>query len=106
VSEAKRLKPLEDENAKLKKLLAEQMLDAAALDFVHDQLACGRRLRIPRRASMRSKRGAPPPLTAILRTTYSPSLMVPTRYDKTAIWASNGQTEWRSPTRISSISSW
>lgn len=31
VSEAKRLKALEDENAKLKKLLVEQMLDAAAL---------------------------------------------------------------------------
>ncbi|AYM13930.1 hypothetical protein At1D1108_43040 [Agrobacterium tumefaciens] len=31
VSEAKRLKALEDKNAKLKKLLAEQMLDAAAL---------------------------------------------------------------------------
>ena len=31
VSDAKRLKPLEYENAKLKKLLAEQMLDAAAL---------------------------------------------------------------------------
>jgi hypothetical protein len=31
VSEAKRLKQLEDENAKPKKLLAEQMLDAAAL---------------------------------------------------------------------------
>jgi putative transposase len=31
VSEAKRLKQLEDENAKLKKLLAEQILDAAAL---------------------------------------------------------------------------
>jgi putative transposase len=31
VSEAKRLKQLEDENAKLKELLAEQMLDAAAL---------------------------------------------------------------------------
>ena len=31
VSEAKRLKQLEDENAKLKKLLAEQMLDAAAM---------------------------------------------------------------------------
>lgn len=31
VSEAKRLKALEDENAKLKMLLAEQMLDAAAL---------------------------------------------------------------------------
>ena len=31
VSEAKRLKQLEDENAKLKKLLDEQMLDVAAL---------------------------------------------------------------------------
>ena len=31
VSEAKRLRQLQDENAKLKKLLAEQMLDAAAL---------------------------------------------------------------------------
>ncbi len=31
VSEAKRLKELEDENAKLKKLLADQMLDAAAM---------------------------------------------------------------------------
>jgi putative transposase len=31
VSEAKRLKQLEDENAKLKKLLAEQMLAAAAM---------------------------------------------------------------------------
>jgi hypothetical protein len=31
VSEAKRLKAFEEENAKLKKLLAEQMLDAAAL---------------------------------------------------------------------------
>jgi putative transposase len=31
VSEAKRLRALEEENAKLKKLLADQMLDAAAL---------------------------------------------------------------------------
>ncbi len=31
VSEAKRSKALEDENTRLKKLLAEQMLDAAAL---------------------------------------------------------------------------
>lgn len=31
MSEAKLLKALEDENAKLKKLLAEQMLDTAAL---------------------------------------------------------------------------
>lgn len=31
VSDAKRLKALEDENAKLRKLLADQMLEAAAL---------------------------------------------------------------------------
>jgi putative transposase len=31
VSDARRLKALEEENAKLKKLLAEQMLDASAL---------------------------------------------------------------------------
>ncbi len=31
VSDAKRLKALEDENARLKKLLAEQMLDVAAM---------------------------------------------------------------------------
>ena len=31
VSEAKRLRALEDENAKLKRLLAEQMLDIAAM---------------------------------------------------------------------------
>jgi putative transposase len=31
VSDAKRLRVLEDENAKLKKLLAESMLDASAL---------------------------------------------------------------------------
>ena len=31
VSEARRLKSLEDENRKLKKLLAEQMLDVATL---------------------------------------------------------------------------
>jgi putative transposase len=31
VSEAKRLRALEDENAKLKRLLAEQMLDVAAM---------------------------------------------------------------------------
>jgi putative transposase len=34
VSEAKRLKQLEDENAKLKKLLAEQMLDAALRELL------------------------------------------------------------------------
>jgi putative transposase len=31
VSDAKRLKALEDENSKLKKLLADQMLEASAL---------------------------------------------------------------------------
>jgi len=31
VSDAKRLKALEDENARLKKLLAEQMLEAATM---------------------------------------------------------------------------
>ena len=36
VSEARRLKALEDENAQLKKLLAEQMLDMAAM---HDLLS-------------------------------------------------------------------
>jgi putative transposase len=34
VSEAKRLRALEDENSKLKKLLADQMLDNAALKAV------------------------------------------------------------------------
>lgn len=34
VSEAKRLRQLEDENAKLKKLLAEQMLDVAAMRVI------------------------------------------------------------------------
>ena len=34
VSEAKRLRALEDENAKLKRLLADQMLDNAALKAV------------------------------------------------------------------------
>ena len=36
VSDAKRLKALEEENAKLKKLLAESMLDQAALKAVRD----------------------------------------------------------------------
>jgi putative transposase len=34
VNEARRLRALEDENAKLKKLLADQMLDNAALKAV------------------------------------------------------------------------
>jgi putative transposase len=38
VSEAKRLKALEEENAKLKKLLAEQMMDVATL---REMLAMG-----------------------------------------------------------------
>jgi putative transposase len=37
VSEAKRLKAPEVENAKLKKLLAEQMLDAPALRELHSK---------------------------------------------------------------------
>ncbi|QNQ41347.1 IS3 family transposase [Brucella intermedia] len=41
VSEAKRLKALEEENAKLKKLLAEQMLDAAALRELLSQKMVG-----------------------------------------------------------------
>ena len=41
MSEAKRLKQLEDENAKLKKLLAEQVLDVAALREVLSK-KCGR----------------------------------------------------------------
>lgn len=37
VSDARRLKALEDENAKLKKLLAEQMLDNAMLKDVNSK---------------------------------------------------------------------
>jgi putative transposase len=51
VSEAKRLKQLEDENAKLKKLLAEQMLDAAALRELLSKKWEGRRQARRRRAS-------------------------------------------------------
>ncbi len=47
VSEAKRLKALEEENAKLKKLLAEQMLDVAAL------------------RELLSKKGLPPSVTLL-----------------------------------------
>jgi hypothetical protein len=43
VSEAKRLKQLEGENAKLKKLLAEPMLDAAALRELLAKNGRGRR---------------------------------------------------------------
>ena len=44
VSEAKRLRALEDENVKLKRLLADAM--RWSLDFVHDQFANGRRFRV------------------------------------------------------------
>lgn len=51
VSEAKRLKTLEDENAKLKKLLAEQMLDAAAMRELLSKNGRARRAARRRRAS-------------------------------------------------------
>ena len=51
VCEAKRLKQLEDENAKLKKLLAEQMLDAAALRELLSKNGRARRQARRRRAS-------------------------------------------------------
>ena len=43
VSDAKRLKALEDENAKLKKLLAEAMLDNAMLKELHQKNSDARR---------------------------------------------------------------
>ena len=43
VSDAKRLKALEDENAKLKKLLAESMLDASALRELLEKTGKARR---------------------------------------------------------------
>lgn len=51
VSEAKRLKQLEDENAKLKKLLAEQMLDVAAMRELLSKNGRARRAARRRRAS-------------------------------------------------------
>jgi len=51
VSEAKRLKQLEDENAKLKKLLAEQMLDAARFASFCQKNGRARRQARRRRAS-------------------------------------------------------
>jgi putative transposase len=51
VSEAKRLKQLEDENAKLKKLLAEPMLDAAAFRELQSKNGRARRQARRRRAS-------------------------------------------------------
>jgi putative transposase len=62
VSEAKRLKQLEDENAKLKKLLAEQMLDAAALRELLSKKRWGRRKRegvAHLRATMGCRNGGP-----------------------------------------------
>jgi putative transposase len=47
VSDARRLKALEDENARLKKLLAEQMLDNAILKDVAANGERGSLLRIP-----------------------------------------------------------
>jgi transposase-like protein len=51
VSEIKRLKQLEDENAKLKKLLAEAMLDASALRELLSKNGRARRQARRRRAS-------------------------------------------------------
>jgi putative transposase len=51
VSEAKRRKQLEEENAKLKKLLAKQMLDAAALRELLSKNGRARRQARRRRAS-------------------------------------------------------
>src|SRR5664279_4011205 len=51
VSEAKRLKQLEDENAKLKKLLAEAMLDASAMRELLSKNGRARRQARGRRAS-------------------------------------------------------
>src|ERR1700710_202202 len=51
VSEAKRLRQVEKENAKLKKLLAEQMLDAAALRELLAKNGRARRSARRRRAS-------------------------------------------------------
>jgi putative transposase len=47
VSDAKRLKALEDENAKLKKLLAEAMLDNATLKEIATKNGAARRQDAP-----------------------------------------------------------
>ena len=57
VSEAKRLKALEDENAKLKKLLAEAMLDASALRELLSKNGRARRQARGRRAWRRAVMG-------------------------------------------------
>jgi putative transposase len=54
VSDAKRLTSLEDENAKLKKLLAEAMLDNAMLKHIAAKNGDARRLSFPRIISARS----------------------------------------------------
>jgi len=67
VSEAKRLKALEDENAKLKKLLAEQMLDAAAPSLTPDTMQ-RRRSQYCGPAVTRSARALLSPLNRISRS--------------------------------------
>ena len=57
VSEARRLRALEEENAKLKKLLAEQMLDASALRELLSKN--GRARRQPRRSGAPEGRDGP-----------------------------------------------
>lgn len=44
VSDARRLRHLEDENSKLKRLMADSMLDNATMDFVADTFGASRRL--------------------------------------------------------------
>jgi putative transposase len=58
VSDAKRLKALEDENTKLKKLLAEAMLDYAMLKDVASKNGDARREARGRRSSADHLRGA------------------------------------------------
>jgi putative transposase len=57
VSDARRLKALEDENAKLKKLLAEAMLDNAMLKDINSKNGDARRKARGRRASQGDVRG-------------------------------------------------
>lgn len=56
VSEAKRLKTLEDENTKLKRLLADAMLDNAALKDLWERSGDAR----SKAKSCRSSDGSPP----------------------------------------------
>jgi putative transposase len=57
VSDARRLKALEDENAKLKKLLAEAMLDNAMLKDINSKNGDARREARGRRSSQGDVRG-------------------------------------------------